>query len=45
MDYEKGKVFVTLIVSKKSWVKEERKSDALLFHEQGHYLLGGLCAL
>ena len=26
-------------------MREEKKSDHLLAHEQGHYLIGGLCAL
>jgi len=29
----------------RSWVKEERKSQELLEHEQGHYYIGCLCAL
>ncbi len=29
----------------RSWVKEEHKSQSLLEHEQGHYIIGWLCAL
>jgi len=31
--------------NKKSWVREEKKSQGLLEHEQGHYYIGCLCAL
>jgi len=31
--------------NKKSWVREEKKSQSLLEHEQGHYYIGCLCAL
>lgn len=34
-----------LIIGKRSWVREDKKSEALLLHEQGHYLIGGLCCL
>lgn len=36
-------VIANVNVSNKSWVK--KKSDWLLSHEQGHYLIGCLCAL
>lgn len=29
----------------KSWVKDHKKCDHLLNHEQGHYLIGNICAL
>jgi hypothetical protein len=44
-DYDKKKVTAKLYTTKKSWVREERKCDHLLNHEQGHYLIGALCAL
>jgi len=34
-----------LFDNKRSWVKEDRKSQDLLEHEQGHYYIGCLCAL
>jgi hypothetical protein len=36
---------VCLLISKRSWVREERKCAHLLNHEQGHYLIGALCVL
>lgn len=44
-DPQKGKLTVNLVIAKRSWVREEKKCDHLLGHEQGHYLIGGLCAL
>ena len=44
-DPQKGKLAVNLVIAKRSWVREEKKCDHLLGHEQGHYLIGGLCAL
>ena len=41
----KGKLAVNLIIAKKSWVREEKKCDHLLAHEQGHFIIGGLCVL
>lgn len=36
---------VNLLIGKRSWVRPDRKSDHLLNHEQGHYLIGALCVL
>ena len=44
-DYDKRRVEVLLVISKRSWVRAERKCDHLLNHEQGHYLIGALCVL
>lgn len=44
-DMDKKKVTANLIIGKRSWVREEKKCDHLLNHEQGHYLIGALCVL
>lgn len=44
-DYKKKKIKVKLHISSRSWVRPEKKSAHLLNHEQGHYIIGGLCAL
>lgn len=45
LDYKKKKLHIQLHINPKSWVRHDKKSDHLLNHEQGHYLLGAICAL
>lgn len=42
---KKPDVLAQVVVQAGSWVRPEMKSDALLEHEMGHYLIGCLCAL
>lgn len=42
---KKPDVQAQVVVLANSWVKPEMKSDGLLEHELGHYLIGCLCAL
>jgi hypothetical protein len=42
---KKPYVNVNVQILPKSWVKCHKKCDHLLNHEQGHFLIGNLCAL
>jgi hypothetical protein len=38
------KLTVQLLLTRNSWVKPEKKSDALLEHERGHFNIGRVCS-
>lgn len=38
-------VSINVQLLSKSWVKEHKKCDHLLNHEQGHFIIANLCAL
>jgi hypothetical protein len=43
---EKGRISnVSVEISPNSWVRKHRRSEDLLAHEQGHYIIGCLCAM